>query len=93
MQYQIVDPTDIIGWAFAPHAQGEDKDVTRVDAFRWEIIEGALNKANGRVMISRRKVAALRKEEDDTRAREKAGENMEVDPDGNWVNFIMENKD
>lgn len=85
MQYQIVDPTDIIAWSFAPHPQGEDGDVIRIDTFRWEIIEGALDKANGRVMISRRKVAAIRKEEDNTRAREKAGENMEVDPDATVV--------
>ncbi|KAL5508487.1 CBC1 [Sanghuangporus vaninii] len=77
MQYQIVEPSDVIAWVFAPHAQGEDKDVIRVDAFRWEIIEGALDKANGRVMIAKKKVAGLRKEEDDSRAREKAGGNME----------------
>lgn len=82
MQYQIVDPSDVISWAFTPHAHGEYRDVIRIETFRWEIIEGALDKANGRVMIAKKKVAALRKEEDDSRAREKAGGNMEVDAEG-----------
>lgn len=85
MQYQIVDPSDIIAWAFAPHPQGEDTDVVRINTFRWEIIEGALDKANGRVMVARKKVSALRKEEDDSRAREKASGNMEVDADGGYL--------
>lgn len=82
MQYQIVDPSDVIAWAFTPHAQGEETDVVRIDSFRWEIIEGALDKANGRVMVAKKKVTALRKEEDDSRAREKAEGNMEVDAEG-----------
>ncbi|KAH8102808.1 MIF4G like-domain-containing protein [Phellopilus nigrolimitatus] len=78
MQYQIVDPSDVIGWAFAPPAGGEG---AKIDTFRWEIIEGALDKANGRVVVARKKVSALRKEEDDSRAREKASGNMEVTDD------------
>ena len=54
MQYQIVDPTDVIGWAFSPRAQVEEGGAIYVDAFRWEIIEGALDKANGRVMIAKK---------------------------------------
>ncbi|EJD00881.1 uncharacterized protein FOMMEDRAFT_157996 [Fomitiporia mediterranea MF3/22] len=69
MQYQIVDPSDVIAWAFSPHPQDEDTNVERIDTFRWEIIENALDKANGRVMIARKKVTTLRKEEDDSRAR------------------------
>lgn len=80
MQYQIVDPSDVITWAFLPSNDAEK--VVRIDTFRWEIVEGALDKANGRVVVSRKKVAALRKEQDDTRARETAGGNMEVDADG-----------
>lgn len=82
MQYQIADPSDIIAWAFQPRDEGEGEKVVRIDTFRWEIVEGALDKANGRVVISKKKVTALRKEQDDHRARETAGGNMEVDGDG-----------
>ncbi|KAH9950166.1 MIF4G like-domain-containing protein [Amylocystis lapponica] len=66
MQYQIVDPTDVVAWTFTHGGSGT------FDAFQWDLLRGALDKANGRVMIARRKVAALRKEEDDTLARAKA---------------------
>ncbi|EMD31829.1 hypothetical protein CERSUDRAFT_119399 [Gelatoporia subvermispora B] len=77
MQYQIVDPTDVIAWTFA-HGGGRGARGT-FDAFQWALLKGALDKANGRVMIARRKVAALRKEADDNAARAKASETMEVD--------------
>ena len=83
MQYQIVDPSDVIAWAFSPRTEMEGDSVVRINTFRWEIIEAALDKANGRVVISKKKVAAMRKEQDDNRARETAGGNMEVDADGN----------
>ncbi|KAF5372027.1 hypothetical protein D9615_008085 [Tricholomella constricta] len=80
MQYQIVDPTDVVAWTFANRAGG-------LDAFEWDLMRAALDKANGRVVIARRRVAALRKEEDDTRARvraraEDAAGAMEVDAEG-----------
>ncbi|KAG6849316.1 hypothetical protein H0H93_009457, partial [Arthromyces matolae] len=80
MQYQIVDPNDVVGWTFA---NGAGLAPGFISAFEWDFIRGALDKANGRVLIARRKVTALRKEEDDTRARAKASanESMEVDAD------------
>lgn len=86
MQYQIVDPSDVVGWAFA----AKDGSSAYIDAFRWGIIEGGLDKANGRVMIARKKAAALRKEEDDKQAREKASVNMEVDAEGNSLVFSLD---
>lgn len=74
MQYQIVDPSDICSWAF--HFDSFT-GTTTVDAFRWDLIQGALGKANGRVLTSKRRVSTLRKQEDDERARIKAS--MEVD--------------
>ncbi|KAI0052632.1 cap binding protein 80-PB [Auriscalpium vulgare] len=62
MQYQIVDPTDVVGWVFTHMTEGLD----------WDVLKGAVDKANGRVVIARKRVAALRKEQDDTRARAKA---------------------
>lgn len=88
MQYQIVDPTDVVGWTFLNGAGVGQLSVltepTSLSAFEWDLLKGALDKANGRVMIARRKVTALRKEDDDTRARAKASADvgsMEVDAD------------
>ncbi|TDL29146.1 hypothetical protein BD410DRAFT_735868 [Rickenella mellea] len=78
MQYQIVDPSDVVAWAFT--ARGDARAGT-IDAFAWDLVKGALDKANGRVLIAKKKVALLRKEEDDDRARAKAHQNMEVDGD------------
>ncbi|RDB17017.1 Nuclear cap-binding protein subunit 1 [Hypsizygus marmoreus] len=88
MQYQIVDPTDVVTWTFINGSTvGQPSELAgplSLSAFEWDLMRGALDKANGRVMIARRKVAALRKEDDDTRARAKARANdnpMEVDAD------------
>ncbi|KAI0772512.1 cap binding protein 80-PB [Trametes elegans] len=82
MQYQIVDPTDVVAWTFTHCAAvtvGTQK--ATFTAFQWDLLKSALDKANGRVMMQRRKVAVLRKEADDTAARAIAGESatMEVD--------------
>ena len=71
MQYQIVDPTDCVRWVFAHAESGLD----------WVLLKGAIDKANGRVIVARKRIAALRKEEDETRARELATDtsHMEVD--------------
>ena len=76
MQYQIVEPADVVAWAFG-RAPG-------LDAREWALVRAALDKANGRVGIARRKVAAVRRDEDDARAKEKAlaAGGMEVDGDG-----------
>ncbi len=79
MQYQIVDPSDVIAWAFSGSNSSDVRP--RIDAYRWGLIEAALDKANGRVAIAKRKVAALRKEEDESRALVTASGNMEVDAD------------
>jgi len=47
-------------------------------AFEWDLIKGAMDKANGRVVVARRKVAALRKEQDDSIARVKASGGADV---------------
>lgn len=83
MQYQIVDPTNVVSWAFAPReSKGEMAGLTTGD---WELVKGALDKAIGRVAISKRKLGILRKEDDDVRARAKArtngGVGMDVDSD------------
>jgi len=78
MQYQIVDPSDVVQWVFAREDQKQ-----YISGPAWDLLRGAIDKANGRVAIARRKVAALRKEEDDSRARAKATDvgSMDVDAD------------
>lgn len=85
MQYQIVDPTDVVSWAFGS-GFGNGEGPLKVDYRQWDLLKAALDKANGRVTIAKRKVIALRKEEDENRARENAngaagGASMEVDAD------------
>ena len=86
MQYQIVDPTDVVAWIFSQEAGvGEPRALwgqSSLSTYEWDLLKGALDKANGRVLIAKRKVVALRKEDDDTRGRAKATANaMEVDAD------------
>lgn len=78
MQYQIVEPADVVAWVFAHNAGG----------LNWDLLRGAVDKANGRVVVASRRVATLRKEDDDAHARAKANANggaetaaMEVDPE------------
>ena len=85
MQYQIVDPTDVVSWAFGS-GLGNGEGPLKVDYRQWDLLKAALDKANGRVMIARRRVIALRKEEDENRARANVdgtsnGASMEVDAD------------
>lgn len=93
MQYQIVDPTDVVAWTFT-HGVSPAESATKstFDAFQWDVLKGALDKANGRVQIARRKVTALRKEEDDNAARAKASDTatMEVDAEAKTGRFILE---
>ena len=77
MQYQIVEPADVVTWVFSHSSRGLD----------WDLLRSAIDKANGRVVVARRRVTTLRKEDDDAHARAKAKANggvadsaaMEVD--------------
>lgn len=85
MQYQIVDPADVVSWTFGS-GLGNGEGPLKVDCQQWDLLKAALDKANGRVMIAKKKVVALRKEEDENRARANAngasnGTSMEVDAD------------
>lgn len=88
MQYQIVEPSDVVSWTFVNGAAvGDPQEVEgamNMSAFEWDLLRAAIDKSNGRVVIAKRKIAMLRKENDDERARAKAGagENMEVDAEG-----------
>lgn len=75
MQYQIVDPSDVIGWTFANGEEG-------IAPLDWDLLRGAVDKANGRVTIARKKVGVLRKEDDDARAKARAAEGTAMEVDG-----------
>lgn len=81
MQYQIVEPTDIVKWVFKVQGTSstsyEDDAraaVAREPGMDWDLLRAAVDKANGRVVVARKKVAALRKEDDENRARKMAAE-------------------
>lgn len=93
MQYQIVDPPDVATWTFMNGIEvgqfAERGGPMNLSAFEWDILRAALDKANGRVTLARKKVVALRKEDDDVRAKIKAGdENMEVDAEPKGDHFL-----
>ena len=69
MQYQIVEPADVVAWVFAHSAGG----------LNWDLLRSAIDKANGRVVVARRRVIMLRKEDDDAHARAKANANGGAD--------------
>ncbi|KAF8341647.1 armadillo-type protein [Cantharellus anzutake] len=86
MQYQIVDPTDIIGWCFDnAERRKRDDDGTGSPgtlSFReWDLVKAALDKAIGRVAIAQNRVQLLRKEEEEAKAKLTAGQTR-VDDDG-----------
>ncbi|CEL63729.1 Nuclear cap-binding protein subunit 1 OS=Drosophila willistoni GN=Cbp80 PE=3 SV=1 [Rhizoctonia solani AG-1 IB] len=82
MQYQIIEPSDVVDYAFELSAKGGG--TPGLSCERWLLVEAALNKANGRVVSAKRKVATLNKQEEDRRARAIAnagGIGMDVDGD------------
>ncbi|KZV85661.1 hypothetical protein EXIGLDRAFT_725587 [Exidia glandulosa HHB12029] len=70
MQYQIVEPADVVSFAFASSETSH--------ATQWELVRAALDKANGRTRIASRRLAAIRKEEEDARAKKMVAA-MDVD--------------
>ena len=83
MQYQIVDPADVVAWTFMDYAQVVDGQRKKTfNAFQWDLLKSALDKANGRVTIQKKKVAALSREADERAARVLANENASMEVDG-----------
>jgi nuclear cap-binding protein subunit 1 len=76
MQYQFTDPSDHIIWAFGLRGG-------MIGSLEWEIVKGALDKANGRVFVIQKKVDQLRKEQDDAAALQKAQESADFGTDVN----------
>ncbi|KAH7105316.1 MIF4G like-domain-containing protein [Auriculariales sp. MPI-PUGE-AT-0066] len=75
MQYQIVEPADVVQFAFS------EEQTPQGQIQRWELVKAALDKAHGRLLVAQRKAASLRKDEDDARARKIAGEASAMDVD------------
>lgn len=81
MQYQIADPTDIVDWVFSSGQDvlhPENRGTANLYATGWDLLRAALDKANGRLVLARRKLAALKKEDEENRARVNA-RSMDVD--------------
>ncbi|KAG8950908.1 hypothetical protein FRC04_006972 [Tulasnella sp. 424] len=73
MQYQVVDPADVVAWSFRSSATNGDHRVEGSIGIKgWEILKAALDKASGRVAIAKRKVQKVKKEEEDAKAKLKA---------------------
>lgn len=96
MQYQIVDPTDIVSWTFEGTGLGERCD--GLNTFQWELMKIALDKSNGRVSIAQRRVVQQRKVDEEARAAKKAevtaSGGMDVDdinikPEGMYAHFTV----
>lgn len=89
MQYQIVDPADVVAWTFsrAAETEGGFRTPSTMSSYDWMLMSAALDKANGRVTAARRKLAVLKKEDDDNRARATAGD-MDVDEDVKPGNIV-----
>ncbi|KAG9043672.1 hypothetical protein FS837_009258 [Tulasnella sp. UAMH 9824] len=80
MQYQVVDPADVVAWSFRSSATNGDHRVEGSIGIKgWEILKAALDKANGRVVIAKRKVQKVKKEEEDAKAKLKASKGAVVD--------------
>ena len=73
MQYQIVDPSDIIAWCFHSSERRDASSEGMIGLQEWDLIKAALDKAIGRVSIAQQRVRNLRKEEEDAKAKVKAG--------------------
>lgn len=73
MQYQVVDPADVVAWSFRSSGTNGDHRVEGSIGIKgWEILKAALDKASGRVVIAKRKVQKVKKEEEDAKAKLKA---------------------
>jgi nuclear cap-binding protein subunit 1 len=74
MQYQIVDPSDIIDWSFHGFAKASGRnDLGSIGVRQWDVLKPALDKAIGRVAIAQQRVQTLQKEEEDAKAKATAG--------------------
>ena len=87
MQYQIVDPADVVSWAFEGNGLGPPPS-EGLSTFQWEVMKSAVDKANGRVYKAQARVVQQTKADDDVRAAKHAadveasatnGDGMEVD--------------
>ncbi|KAG8851988.1 hypothetical protein FRB96_009004 [Tulasnella sp. 330] len=79
MQYQIVDPSDVVAWSFRVGNATEGVADGGLTVQGWEMLKAALDKASGRVAVAKHKVHTVKKEEEDAKARLKASKGAVVD--------------
>src|SRR5258708_39750802 len=78
MEYRIVDLNDIITWCFdSTERKGGSEDISGAPGVltfqEWDLVKAALDKSIGRVAIAQNRVQVLRKEDEDAKAKIKAG--------------------
>ena len=101
MQYQIVDPVDVVSWAFEGNGGGSGLGERSARAgrgergeglgtFQWEMMKSAMDKANGRVHKAQGRVVQQTKADDDARAAKHAADASATNGDGDGDGDGME---
>ena len=100
MQYQIVDPADVVSWAFEGNGLGlglglgvggDGGRSEGLSTFQWEVMKSAVDKANGRVYKAQARVVQQTKADDDARAAKHAAEASATNGDGMEVDVANVN--
>ena len=101
MQYQIVDPVDVVSWAFegggggvggGGHGNGLGEERSEgLSTFQWEMMKSAVDKANGRVYKAQARVVQQTKADDDARAAKHAADASTTNGDGMEVDVANVN--
>ena len=99
MQYQIVDPVDVVSWAFEGNGGGSglgerserSERGEGLGTFQWEMMKSAVDKANGRVHKAQGRVVQQTKADDDARAAKHAADASATNGDGDGMEVDVAN--
>ena len=99
MQYQIVDPVDVVSWAFEGNGGGSglgerserSERGEGLGTFQWEMMKSAVDKANGRVHKAQGRVVQQTKADDDARAVKHAADASATNGDGDGMEVDVAN--
>lgn len=75
LQYQVLEPLDVVEWVFAKDAASNAPDGW-TDVYTWELLRMTLDKVVGRVVKERRRLRSVDKADEVARAR-RAAERLE----------------
>ena len=99
MQYQIVDPVDVVSWAFESNGagsglcerSGRGERGEGLGTFQWEMMKRAVHKANGRVHKAQGRDVQQTKADDDARAAKHAADASATNGDSDGMEVDMAN--